>query len=133
SVTGVPIFNGFDAGGRDAVAHELQDGCGGHPQSSGIYHYHGGSGCVATGDSELFGYAFDGFGIFSNLEDGRSLTNADLDECHGHSHEITWNGERPTLYHYHLTKEFPYTVGCFKGTKYVTAPLGGMGGFPPPR
>ncbi|HTM68274.1 MAG TPA: hypothetical protein VL426_03145, partial [Candidatus Binatia bacterium] len=46
SVTGVPIFNGFDAGGRDAVAHELQDGCGGHPQSSGIYHYHGGSGCV---------------------------------------------------------------------------------------
>jgi hypothetical protein len=142
SVSGTPIFNAFDAGGRDAVANEVQDSCDGHPQSSGLYHYHGGSDCVATGDSELFGYAFDGFGIFSNLEDGRSLTNDDLDECHGHSHEIVWDGAKKTMYHYHLTKEFPYTVGCFKGTKTVTGPLGGgsgpggmsgPGGFPPPR
>ncbi|HTK03987.1 MAG TPA: YHYH protein [Candidatus Eisenbacteria bacterium] len=133
AVTGIPIFNGFDAGGRDAAAHEIQDGCGGHPQVSGLYHYHGGSGCVATGDSELFGFAFDGFGIFSNLEDGKSLTNADLDDCHGHVHEVAWNGGRRNMYHYHLTKEFPYTVGCFRGTKYVNGPLGGVEGMGPPR
>ena len=131
AVSGVPIFNGFDAGGRDAVAHEVQDSCGGHPQSSGMYHYHGPSGCLSTGDSELFGHAFDGFGIFSNLENGQSLSNDDLDECHGHSHEISWDGARKTMYHYHLTKEFPYTVGCFKGTKAVVGPLGGGGGLPP--
>jgi hypothetical protein len=138
AVTGVPIFNGFDAGGRDAVAHEIQDSCDGHPQSSGMYHYHGPSDCVATGDSELFGYAFDGFGIFSNIENGKSLTNDDLDECHGHAHAIVWEEASVSLYHYHLTKEFPYTVGCFRGTKAVTGPLGGgggtggMGGMPPP-
>ncbi len=32
ALDGVPIFNGLDAGGRDAVAHEVQDDCGGHPQ-----------------------------------------------------------------------------------------------------
>jgi hypothetical protein len=127
AVSGIPIFNGFDAGGRDAVAHEIQDACGGHPQVSGLYHYHGPSTCVATGDSELFGYAFDGFGIFSNIEKGVSLSNDDLDECHGHRHEIAWDGAKKTMYHYHLTKEFPYTVGCFRGTKYVNGPLGGGG------
>lgn len=138
ATSGVPIFNGFDAGGRDAVAREIQDACGGHPQSSGMYHYHGPSACVATGDSELFGYAFDGFGIFSNVEGGKSLTNDDLDECHGHSHAIAWDGATKTMYHYHLTKEFPYTVGCFRGQKYVTGPLGGGAGpggmqGPPPQ
>ncbi|MFN8426725.1 MAG: hypothetical protein U0X87_10785 [Anaerolineales bacterium] len=35
------------------------------------------------------GYAFDGFGIFGYYgEDGSELTNADLDECHGHTHVI---------------------------------------------
>jgi len=135
SISGVAIFNGFDAGGRDAVAHEVQDSCDGHPQVSGLYHYHGPSSCVATGDSAMFGYAFDGFGIFSNLENGRSITNDDLDACHGHAHEIAWNGVKKTMYHYHLTNEFPYTVGCFMGKKYVNGPLGSggqPGGYPPP-
>ena len=38
--TGVALFNAFDAGGRDAGAWETQDGCEGHPQISGEYHYH---------------------------------------------------------------------------------------------
>jgi hypothetical protein len=123
AVSGIPVFNGFDADNRDAMAHEIQDSCDGHPQREGLYHYHGPSDCVATGDSEIFAYAFDGFGIFSNLESGKSLTNDDLDECHGHSHEIVWDGAKKTMYHYHLTKEFPYTVGCFRGQKYVNGPL----------
>lgn len=136
ATSGVVIYNGFDAGGRDAVAHEVQDSCDGHPQQAGQYHYHGPSDCHATGDSELFGYAFDGFGIFSNLEGGKSITNDDLDECHGHTHAISWEGATVSLYHYHLTKEFPYTVGCFRGAKAFTGPTSGGGGMlppPPPR
>ena len=33
ALNGVAIFNALDDGGRDAVAHEVQDLCDGHPQS----------------------------------------------------------------------------------------------------
>ncbi len=124
-LSGVVIFNAFDAEGRDAGAHEVQDSCDGHPQSSGFYHYHTLSDCfqdTATGHSALMGYAFDGFGIYGYYgEDGKELTNADLDECHGHTHAIEWDGQVVEMYHYHATHEFPYTVGCFKGTPAVRA------------
>ncbi len=121
-LTGARLFNASDADGRDAVAHEVQDSCDGHPQGAGMYHYHNVSRCLAQSDatgthSPLVGYAADGFGLYGNLgEGGRRLTNADLDECHGHSHEVSPNGVRITQYHYHATREFPYTVGCFRGT-----------------
>ena len=118
--TGVALFNGLDAGGRDAVAHEIQDHCEGHPQMQGVYHYHSGSGCFAdpgTGHSALLGYALDGFGIYgSRGENGAALSTADLDECHGHTHVIEWDGVKVSMYHYHLTADFPYTLGCYRGT-----------------
>lgn len=129
ALTGVPIFNGLDAGGRDAVAHEIQDSFGGHPQIQGMYHYHHISKVVASlGDTEngmtLVGYAFDGFGIYTDTEFGATLMTSDLDECHGHSHQITWDGEIKILYHYHATQDYPYTVSCFHGESTVDGPLG---------
>jgi hypothetical protein len=128
-LSGVALFNAFDAQGLDAGAHEVQDNCDGHPQQSGVYHYHTLSDCVedtATGHSALMGYAFDGFGIYGYYgEDGKELTNADLDECHGHTHDVEWDGQVVNMYHYHATHEFPYTVGCFKGTPAVRA-IGGQ-------
>ena len=121
-LTGAKLFNAVDGENRDANAWEIQDSCQGHPDSSGTYHYHSVSTCVPQKDtagqhSPLVGYAADGFGIYGNLgEDGVALTNADLDECHGHTHQITVNGVTVSQYHYHATKEFPYTVGCFRGT-----------------
>ena len=121
-LTGARLYNASDADGRDAVAHEVQDACDGHPQGQGQYHYHNVSRCLAdtrtsTGHSALVGYAADGFGIYGNLGvGGASLTNADLDECHGHAHDVTIDGATVTRYHYHATREFPYTVGCFRGT-----------------
>lgn len=130
-LTGIPLFDGFDAEGRDAVAHELQDNCHGHPEVTGQYHYHDLSSCIEmldstdTGHSELVGYALDGFGIYGfRGEDGKVLTNNDLDECHGHTHEITWEGQQVVMYHYHATIEFPYTVGCFRGTAIHFVPGG---------
>jgi|GEM_PF-481054 len=120
-LTGSLIFNGLDAAGRDAVAHETQDGCYGHPEKDGSYHYHNLSACVddpLTGKhSKLVGYALDGFGIYGKYgENGKLVTNEDLDSFHGHSHLIEWDGERVEMYHYHTTVEFPYTIGAFKGT-----------------
>ncbi|HKN02284.1 MAG TPA: YHYH protein [Candidatus Binataceae bacterium] len=119
ALNGVAIFNALDDGGRDAVAHEVQDLCNGHPQTQGQYHYHGPSPCLPdqTGKEALIGYALDGFGIYSMYDaQGHELTDADLDECHGRASEVEWNGARRVIYHYVLTREYPYTVGCFRGS-----------------
>ena len=136
-LTGSALFNAFDANGADAPAHELQDSCDGHPQNTGIYHYHSLSDCVddnepGQGHSPLVGYALDGFGIYGyHGENGEVLTNADLDECHGHTHEITWNKNPTELFHYHATYEFPYVVGCFRGEPAAMMVIqGGAGGAP---
>ncbi len=123
SLSGAWIFDGMDAEGRDAPAHEVQDKCNGHPQEQGQYHYHGPSPCMkdASGDvgrhSDLVAYAFDGFGIYGEHgENGKELRSADLDACHGHKHMVMWDGKMQEIYHYHMTPDFPYSVGCFKGS-----------------
>lgn len=120
TLSGTVIFNGLDAGNRDAVAHETQDSCQGHPQQDGAYHYHNLSSCLSdteSGQSALMGYALDGFGIYGpRAADGTILTNADLDECHGTTSEVDWDGQRVTMYHYVATYEYPYTLGCYRGT-----------------
>jgi hypothetical protein len=118
---GVPIFNGFDAGYRDAGAWEVQDTCDGHPQNTGQYHYHSIPSCLNEGESakqhsKLVGWALDGFPIYGKRgENGEELANADLDVCHGHTHKVKLDGEKVRTYHYHGTSEFPYSVGCFRG------------------
>lgn len=134
ALSGAAIFNALDGPGRDAVAHEIQDRCQGHPERSGQYHYHGPSVCMkemgrsSDGHSGLIGYALDGFGIYGMKgRGGRHLSNQDLDACHGHVEEVVWDGKVRRMYHYHLTDEYPYTLGCFRGTP-VRVPRNG-----PPR
>ncbi len=116
---GVAIYNAVDDGGADAVAHEVQDHCNGHPQHNGQYHYHGPSPCMPNEKtSGLVGYALDGFGIYGMRDrtTGRILHDSDLDACHGTTSPVLWNGKVVDMYHYVLTQEYPYTVGCFRGT-----------------
>jgi hypothetical protein len=122
ALTGVALFSAVDARGEDASAHEVQDRCNGHPERGGQYHYHNASPCMADtktqpdGHSDLVGYALDGFGLFGpHGENGTTLTSGDLGACHGHTHDILWDGSRIQLFHYHLTPDYPYTVGCFRG------------------
>jgi hypothetical protein len=146
-LSGVVLFNALDAPGRDAVAHELQDSCQGHPQMTSTYHYHNLTTCIEDvplpdGHSALMGYALDGFGIYGKLgERGAALTSADLDECHGHTHQIDWDGRQIAMYHYHATWDFPYTIGCMRGTFSMEnmriisgggGNAGNGGGNPPP-
>ena len=98
------------------------DLCWGHPYET-QYHYHGYSWkCFPNqgkpGEhSPLFGYAMDGFGIYGPRSlNGKLVRNVDLDECHGHIHEIVWDGVMKKMYHYHVNNEYPYSVGCFRGT-----------------
>ncbi len=118
TTTGVAIFNALDDAGNDAVAHEIQDSCQGHPDGSGQYHYHGPSSCMPNVDtSGLVGYALDGFGIYGekDLSTGKTLHDTDLDACHGTTSPVMWQGQLVDMYHYVLTPEYPYTLGCFKG------------------
>lgn len=119
TLSGAALFNALDGNGQDAVAHEVQDMCGGHPDPTGTYHYHGESECIRGSGvgSILLGYALDGFGIYASIEGGNTLTNDDLDACHGHVHTIEWDERQAEMYHYHMTDEYPYSVGCFMGTK----------------
>ena len=119
TTTGVAIFNALDDAGNDAVAHETQDSCQGHPDGFGQYHYHGPSSCMPNVDtSGLVGYALDGFGIYGekDLTTGRALHDTDLDACHGTTSPVMWQGQLVDMYHYVLTPEYPYTLGCFRGT-----------------
>lgn len=116
-LSGAALFNGFDAGGRDAGAWEIQDGCQGHPQSSGEYHYHTLSSCIAdVAVDTVIGYALDGFPITGpKVSDGNFLSTDDLDECHGIVSEVLQDGKKVSTYHYVMTKDFPYSASCFRG------------------
>jgi YHYH protein len=115
-LTGVALFNGFDAGGRDAGAWEVQDGCSGHPEKTGTYHYHTLSSCIKdTSVKTVIGFALDGFPITGpKVADGNILTTSDLDECHGLTSQIVLDGKSVTSYHYVMTQDFPYSVSCFR-------------------
>ena len=124
---GVAIFNALDAQDRDAVAHEVQDSCGGHPQQSGVYHYHDIPPCLTKGESKhrasgLVGFALDGYPIYGPRgAHGKLLTNEDLDACHGQVSKVWFEGRWQRIYHYNATVEYPYTLGCFHGTPTYSA------------
>ena len=124
SLSGSAIYHGASTLGNDAAAHEMLDRFGGHTDGTETYHYHFPAQDLqdhihphTSGHSALMGYMLDGFGIYGPYgEQGELLTSKDLDECHGHTHPVLWDGQMIELYHYHWTYDFPYNIGCFKGT-----------------
>ena len=114
TLNGVVLYNAVDARGNDAVANEIVDVYGGHPAQTD-YHYHSvperlDAAPGADGHSGIIGYIRDGLPIYGyHSVGGAELTNSDLDVCHGHSHGTLG-------YHYHATMEYPYTIGCYRGT-----------------
>jgi hypothetical protein len=124
SLSGSVIYHGASTLGNDAAAHELLDSFGGHSDGTETYHYHFLADNLRdhidptkSGHSALAGYMIDGFGIYGPRgEDGKVLWSKDLDECLGHTHPVLWDGKMVDLYHYHWTYDFPYNIGCFKGT-----------------
>lgn len=116
------------------------DACFGHPYNQ-QYHYHAYSWkCFpnqgTTGQSPVFGFALDGFPITGPRgPDGNEWTNADLDICHGRESVLdipdgAGGFVRKLTYHYVLNREYPYSVGCFRGKVNYKAALGGAGDVP---
>ncbi|MFT5619740.1 MAG: hypothetical protein ACI9QR_000051 [Flavobacteriaceae bacterium] len=124
SLTGAAIYHGASTLGTDAAAHEILDRFGGHTDGTERYHYHYPAQDLQdhihpheNGHSALMGYMIDGFAIYGPYgENGELLKSEDLDECHGHAHSVLWDGQMVSLYHYHWTYDFPYNIGCYRGT-----------------
>jgi hypothetical protein len=124
AINGVVFFNPFEAGGMNAVAGYSEvwfDSCCGHPQQSGVYHYHKYPSCVKTpfpddgkGHSPIIAFAWDGYPVYGPyVSDGvmaKDLTGENaLDVCNGR-----FDPERG--YHYHVTPgKFPYLIGGYAG------------------
>ena len=112
-INGVALFNPYTATGYNAVEGENSeefDDCGGHPDTSGRYHYHRISECLheylfanSALNEKLFGIALDGHPIYVT-QDG---TQTGLDECNGKMVD--------GAYRYYATRNFPYLLGCFRG------------------
>lgn len=149
AINGIPIFGPTEGAGGDVLA--LGGGfteCGGHNGPTG-YHYHTfdatGSDTCRISEAEamaapvLYGYAFDGYPIYSGnyqYTSSYELTDeslfatdtwsahtyvegsGDLDECNGLTDD---DGN----YAYYTTDTFPYVLGCYRG---VPTENGGGGG-----
>ncbi len=120
ALNGVAFFNQY-AGPSQPLSGEIVsfDKYYGHPQQSGVYHYHVEPlylTTVKSTKSGLLGFLLDGFPVYGpQEEDGTLVYNTLLDVYHGHSHKTV---DYPNgTYHYHFTNEAPYLNGSgFYGT-----------------
>ncbi len=114
SLNGVPFYNQY-AGPNQPLTNEIMsfDQYRGHPTGNGNYHYHVEPTYLTTVKSTkvgLLGFLLDGFPVYGPQEEnGKTVTNTDLDQFHGHSHNTADfpNG----IYHYHFTDQDPYLNG----------------------
>lgn len=120
ALNGVPFFNQY-AGPSQPLSGEIAsfDKYYGHPQQSGVYHYHVEPlylTTVKSTKSGLMGFLLDGFPVYGPKEEnGTDVTSSLLDVYHGHTHSTL---DYPNgIYHYHLTNDAPYLNGNgFYGT-----------------
>ena len=113
SRNGVVFYNQYAGPDNQPLTIEINsfDQYLGHPQQLGAYHYHQEPIYLTSteGREALLGWLLDGFPVYGPQENGQTVTNADLDEYHGHQHATA---EYPDgIYHYHITSEDPYING----------------------
>jgi hypothetical protein len=149
ALNGVPIYGPTEATGGDVLSlvGALSE-CGSHNGPTG-FHIHQvltseNTDCLFTpaevaGTPQLVGYAFDGFPIYTGIDQHTSsweLTDeslfasntrsahsyveglGDLDQCNG----LT---DADGNYAYYTTETFPYVIGCYAGVVDVAAAGGG--------
>lgn len=114
ALNGVPFFNQY-AGPNQPLTNEITsfDKYYGHPQQSGVYHYHVEPLYLTTVKSTKFGlmgFLLDGFPVYGPKEEnGTDIKSSMLDAYHGHSHATA---DYPNgIYHYHFTDDAPYLNG----------------------
>ena len=121
AINGVALFNQYAGPNNQALTGEIAgfDKYYGHPQNSGVYHYHVEPLYLTTVKSTkagLMGFLLDGFPVYGPQEEnGTTVTSSMLDAYHGHTHATA---DYPNgIYHYHFTADAPYLNGSgFYGT-----------------
>jgi YHYH protein len=115
AINGVPFFNQYAGSGNQPLTVEISsfDKYYGHPQQTGIYHYHVEPlylTTVKSTKSGLMGFLLDGFPVYGPQEEnGTVVTSTMLDAYHGHSHTTV---DYPNgIYHYHFSSDAPYLNG----------------------
>jgi hypothetical protein len=115
ALNGIPFFNQYAGPNNQELTGEMAsfDQFYGHPQQSGVYHYHVEPlhlTQVKSTKSGLMGFLMDGFPVYGPQEEnGTTVANASLDVYHGHTHATT---DFPAgIYHYHFTTVAPYLNG----------------------
>jgi YHYH protein len=117
-LNGVPFFNQYAAGGSPLTGEiNSFDQWWGHPQMSGMYHYHVEPIYLTTVKATkwaLMGFLLDGFPVYGTKEENNT-DPVGLDVYHGHTHATV---DYPAgIYHYHFTTAAPYLNGNgFYGT-----------------
>lgn len=113
ALNGVSFYNQYAGPNNQPLTNEINsfDQYGGHPTGQKVYHYHLEPYYLTTnqGNDALMGFLLDGFPVYGPEENGVRVTNSDLDEYHGHSHNTA---DYPDgIYHYHITDADPYING----------------------
>ena len=109
---GVVFFNQYAGRNNQPLTNEINsfDQWLGHPAGT-QYHYHIEPSFLTNnfGKNAFLGLLSDGFPVYGPLENGATITNADLDDYHGH---VSVTEDFPEgIYHYHITNEDPYLNG----------------------
>lgn len=119
ALNGVSFFNQYNGMGQKLTTEIYSfDQYNGHcAPVMHDYHYHVEPTYLTQtkGSNALLGFLLDGFPVYGPLENGKTITNADLDVYHGH---VSKTKEYPNgIYHYHITSTDPYINGNgFYGT-----------------
>ena len=112
ALNGVVIAGPYDSQNKIAPYNRIVDKCASHADPQGMYHYHfaplcmrdSGGASFAIDETKQVGWSFDGYKILGLTN--RELHKPEIDTCNGHEHD----GD----YHYHITRDFPFFMGCFK-------------------
>ncbi|MEM8969993.1 MAG: YHYH protein [Bacteroidota bacterium] len=112
AINGVPFYNQY-AAPDEPLTNEINsfDQYNGHPTGNSNYHYHIEPLYLteSKGNDVLLGFLLDGFPVYGPTEDGKLVSDNDLDEYHGHTH--TTSDYPDGIYHYHITSNDPYING----------------------
>ena len=119
AVNGVAIYNQYAGPNNRPLTFEINsfDQYNGHPQQSGMYHYHVEPLWITAnrGRDAFLGVLLDGFSVYGPEDFGAEVEEDALDEFHGHV-GITIDSTQ-AIYHYHVTDKDPYINGSgFYGT-----------------
>ncbi|HYV96736.1 MAG TPA: YHYH protein [Gemmatimonadaceae bacterium] len=122
AINGVPIFNQY-AANNQPLTGEINsfDQYNGHPQMTGMYHYHVEPTWLTRATREaLVGVLLDGYPVYGPMENGALVATSSLDAAHGH---FGVTKEFPGgVYHYHTTSDAPYINGSgFHGSPGTVA------------